>query len=149
MELTDGHQESVGVGKWSAPVTVRVEPSGSSTLALAYGAPRLPVRGFTLYRVGPGRLRLGPLIGVLVMYRVSRRGPRGSQMATYRELMHRAREVGGLVFVMRAATLRGRSRRVLGWTFVNGRWIQCRLPYPDVVYNRIPSRPVERRVRRS
>ncbi len=149
LAVKGGDEVRIGLGKWTGRAVVDVGPGRHATLHLPAGAPRLPVRSLALYSVGPGRLRLGPLIGILVMYRVSARGPRGSQMETYREIMYRAREAGGLAFVLRASAITRTGRRVTGWTRVNGRWRRCRLPYPDVVYNRISSRPVERRVLRS
>lgn len=149
LAVSDGEEVRIGVGKWSGQAVVRTAPGTPATLVLPAGAPQLPVRTLALHPVGPRRLRLGPIIGILVMYRVTGRGPRGSQMSTYRELMYRARQVGGMAFVLRASALKRTNRRIVGWTRVNGKWRRCRLPYPDVVYNRISSRPVERRVRRA
>lgn len=149
LAVSEGNEVQIGLGKWTGKAIVRTASGLQSTLTLPTGAPQLPVRTMALHPVGPGRLRLGPLIGILVMYRVTGRGPKGSQMSTYREIMYRARQVGGMAFVLRASTLKRSGRRVVGWTRVNGRWRRCRLPYPDVVYNRISSRPVERQVRRA
>lgn len=136
------------IGKWSTAVEVQVSEGGHPTLTLPRRAPHLPVRRLALYKVDGGRLRLGPLIGILIMYRVTARGPRGSQMETYVELMQHARDAGALAFICRAAALRRGGATVSGWTRAGGRWVRCRLPYPDVVYNRICSRPVERLVLR-
>lgn len=145
LDVGDGDRAVLDIGKWSSSVRVQVGERDGSILIPPPLAPGLPVRSLALYRVSGGRLRLGPLIGILITYRVTSKGPRGSQMSTYVELMRRARQTGALAFVMRSSTLT-RGTTVTGWTKVNGKWVRCRLPYPDVVYNRINSRPVERRI---
>lgn len=147
LDLLDGQSVTLDIGKWSGALTVQVSDRSESTVTLPRRGPVLPAKTLALYRVGEDRLKLGPLIGILIMYRVTSKGPRGSQMETYVELMRRSREAGALAFILRAATVERGKSTVAGWTYLNGRWVRCRLPYPDVVYNRICSRPVERRVR--
>lgn len=127
--------------------TIRTRDDASRVI-LPARAPRLPVRTLQLYRTPEGALRLGPIIGIMTLFRATRAGLAGSQMPTYIEVMRRVREAGGFAFVFRPATIRRRQgRSVRGWTRINRRWIPCRMPTPDVVYNRVQSRPAERRLR--
>lgn len=121
--------------------------AGASRVILPPRAPRLPVRTLQLYRTPKGSLHLGPIIGIVTLFRATRKGLVGSQMPTYVEVMRRVRQIGGFAFVFRPAALRRRDRKVRGWTRLNRRWVPCRLPTPDVVYNRVQSRPAERRMR--
>ena len=73
LAVKGGDEVRIGLGKWTGRAVVDVGPGRHATLHLPAGASRLPVRSLALYSVGPGRLRLGPLIGILVMYRVSAR----------------------------------------------------------------------------
>src|SRR5690625_4465849 len=145
--VQDGKTYRFAVGSWQGPVYVRVREQGQATCVMRVPW-RLPYRHMAIHMTENGVLRAGPLLGIMIMYRMTRRGPRGSQMRTYVEIMRRARSLGMGAFIFRAENIRPQQGRVVGWTYVRGRWRRVVAPLPDAVYNRISSRPVERRVRR-
>jgi hypothetical protein len=102
-----------------------------------------------IHSIEPGAYRLGPIMGVLVTYAMTRKGPWGPQMTTYVEIMKKARQVGGMAFVFKPSACSLKTQKVRGWTYHNQRWIPCLLPLPNVVYNRIASPPLEKKVRGS
>lgn len=156
--LTADEAETLGIkaqevvtlymGAWKDRFQCAIRAHGtSSRVILPSGAPRVPVRTLRLYRTPGGALRLGPIIGIVTLFRPTRKGLVGSQIPTYVEFMRRVREAGGFAFMFRPAAIPRRGRRVRGWTRIRRRWVACRMPMPDVVYNRVQSRPAERRMR--
>lgn len=136
------------MGSWKDRFRCAIKaPGTASRVVLPAGAPRVPVQTLRLYRTPRGVLRLGPIIGIITLFRPTRKGLVGSQIPTYVEVMRRVREAGGFAFMFRPAAIVRGGRRLRGWTRVRHRWVACRMPIPDVVYNRVQSRPAERRIR--
>lgn len=76
-------------------------------------------------------IRFGPLIGIMTTW----------QMTPYfRSVMRAAASRGMMAVVFRPHSLRPGVRHLDGWGLVNGMVRQVRVPWPDVVYNRIPNR---------
>ncbi len=87
-----------------------------------------------------GRLRLGPLLGIMV-------SSFHSHSQVQRKMILAGRRLGVLVFVFAPEMVDLNRKRVRGYTLlgsrVRPRWEQIDFPLPDVVYNRILSRTVE------
>lgn len=136
------------MGGWKDQFQCAIRAKGTaSRVILPSGAPHVPVRSLQLYRTPGGALRLGPIIGIVTLFRPTKKGLVGSQIPTYIEVMRRVREAGGFAFMFRPAAITRGARRLRGWTRIRRRWVPCRMPTPDVVYNRVQSRPAERRMR--
>lgn len=104
----------------------------------------------TLGRTTQG-LRLGPLIGVMTLHAAGR--PRvtsslGPQDASLRGVAMAARKLGAIAAVFPPAGIRRRPGRLDGYVLTPGagrnRWRRHRLPFPDIIYNRVSSRSAER-----
>lgn len=156
--LSEDEAEALGIqpreivtlhmGAWKDRFQCAIKaPGAASRVILPPDAPRVPVRTLRLYRTPGGVLRLGPIIGIITLFRRTRNGLVGSQIPTYVEVMRRVREAGGFAFLFRPAAIARGRRRLQGWTRIRRRWVACRMPIPDVVYNRVQSRPAERRIR--
>lgn len=145
LRVKDGASVEVDVGRWTGRFRVSVRQEHAPTLMLNRLSPRLPVQSVALHAVGEGRLRVGPLMGIMTIYRSGAYGPHGAQIPTYLEVIKRATEIGLFAFVFRPSHVDTVGGRVFGWTYQAGRWVRCRVPLPNVVYNRLASRPAERR----
>ncbi|SDI20284.1 YheC/YheD family endospore coat-associated protein [Paenibacillus naphthalenovorans] len=119
----------------------------SRTLAAAWGLSQ----GDQLclqYKSGTRTIQIGPLIGVMVS-RVHPSSPDklfGANTAFCRELSDACKLYGAVVFFCTPDDLRGQSDTVQGWRYAGGeKWEKLNLPIPNVLYNRLTSRKLEKR----
>ncbi len=89
------------------------------------------------------RLKIGPVVGVFVWR------PRGSYYMgagsqTVRQLLRLARRQRVVAFAFAARDIDWQAKRITGfWPVANG-WKRGSMPFPDVVYDQIPSRSLAR-----
>lgn len=88
---------------------------------------------------GKGR----PLIGILTT--ANQRGTFSGNRQNFRDLSMAAYRLGGRVFVFTPEGIDEKHRRILGFRYDPKKrcWLKVRMPFPDVVYNRIPRRADE------
>ena len=96
-----------------------------------------------LRRAADGRIRLGPLVGILT-FRSGRR-PFGPQTPLVRAVARRADAAGVVAYVFRPADIGWADGTVRGCYRQAGSWRRGRLPLPEVVYDRISCRAHEAR----
>lgn len=148
--VAGGDEVPVHMGSWQGRFRIDVDPAaGVAVVAMPQRGPRLPIRETSLYRHPNGELHLGPLIGIMTLFTKKRSVPANNQMSTYVELMRRTRALNGFAFVFQPKRTTAQRSWVRGWVRLQRRWISGRFPLPDVVYNRVQSRPLERRLRAS
>lgn len=127
--------EAVSISFGSASRRVRIQGGEEDVWQLPAGLLRslgLVPRRWS-YQLDKERrvIKFGPLIGILTTW----------QMTPYfRSVMRAAAKRGMMAVVFRPQNLRAGSRQLDGWTMVKGAIIRVTLPWPDVVYNRIPNR---------
>lgn len=76
-------------------------------------------------------IRLGPLIGIMTTWHVT---------PYFRSVMRAAASRGMMAVVFRPQNLRAGNRQLEAWGLVKGVITRIAVPWPDVVYNRIPNR---------
>lgn len=76
-------------------------------------------------------IRLGPLIGIMTTWHIT---------PYFRSVMRAAASRGMMAVVFRPQDLRPGVRQLEAWGLVNGVVSRLTVPWPDVVYNRIPNR---------
>jgi hypothetical protein len=89
-----------------------------------------------------GRLRIGPLIGILTVGEgLAFRGNREN----FRDIILSGNKLGALVYVFTPSGIDWESKTVQGALFdeKQNAWKEAVLPFPQVVYNRIPTRKWE------
>lgn len=91
------------------------------------------------------RLRLGPLLGILIDTPPSEKSKDmfGAMTKFLEECAQAGRNHGVQVVVLLPTTIHVKKRQIQGWIFSQGQWLKTTLPLPDVIYNRITSRKVE------
>ncbi|HCC32453.1 MAG TPA: hypothetical protein DEQ28_00885, partial [Clostridiales bacterium] len=101
--------------------------------------------GLTSCEGGNGReLRLGPVVGILTAR--GRRSRFGCQTPILREMTRFAGEQGVLAFAFTPSGIDWERGTIRGHVFREWHrgWRSGQFPFPDVVYNRVPSRRAER-----
>lgn len=95
------------------------------------------------WRLVNGHLSIGPLIGILTVGDGSTFiGNKGN----FKDIILSGKKLGALVYVFTPAGIDWKKKRVLGYLFDEklNNWIETVLPFPHVVYNRIPTRRWEK-----
>ncbi|RKD23765.1 hypothetical protein BEP19_04870 [Ammoniphilus oxalaticus] len=90
------------------------------------------------------RIYLGPVFGVLITSLIrTPEGIFGSASLFCKELVQEAKSKGILAYIFTLNDVDQQNQTVNGWTWMNGKWVQRRLPSPDSIYNRLASRKSE------
>ncbi len=90
------------------------------------------------------KLFLGPVFGVLITSLIrTPEGIFGSASSFCKELVQGAKAKGILAYIFTLNDLDYQNQSVNGWIWLNGKWTQKTLPFPDSVYNRLASRKSE------
>lgn len=97
------------------------------------------------YVSGRNTLSVGPLIGVLINRVVGKEAERpfGSITGFCREMHDACRQYGGVVFFFTPNEIRRGGGTIRGWHYSGG-WARRTFPVPNVVYNRLTSRKLEK-----
>lgn len=90
----------------------------------------------------------GPLVGILIAHENNRSScyPRGKKAKVYKELMTCGEEHGVLVFIFSPPDVDKIKKTIKGITYHHKaeKWVSALFPIPDIVYNRIPYRSLEK-----
>ncbi|OEG00100.1 hypothetical protein BHF71_06340 [Vulcanibacillus modesticaldus] len=88
--------------------------------------------------------KVGPLVGILTTK--SSRWFRGNQ-TNFKDLIKTGIKYGVLIYVFTAESVDRKNKTVKGFLYLPNQntWIVRKMPLPDVIYNRIPSRTEENR----
>lgn len=93
-------------------------------------------------------LRIGPLLGILINTQPTLNQPIFGAMTRFlEECSLTGQERGVCVAVFTPEQLLSEKGITKGWLFQNKQWKSRELPFPDVLYNRITSRRIERKPR--
>lgn len=94
-----------------------------------------------------------PLVGVFSTVRLSSKNglPDGKEARVFVEQIAMAKQYGITTFLFFGNGVNWSTRTINGYTFISGtgktgRWIRKTFPFPEVVYNRIRSRIIERQL---
>lgn len=126
-----------GKNKWGHHETGKSFVWGKSRAFL----PRLPLTpGTVLFPANAHGKRVGPLVGILT----SKKGTTFTGNRTTFHRIHRALgNRGGIVFVFTPEGVKRDGINAFVFNENRRSWVKTQLPYPDVVYNRIPFRDDE------
>jgi glutathione synthase/RimK-type ligase-like ATP-grasp enzyme len=95
----------------------------------------------------PQGVRFGPLIGILsnpLWDREKRTLKQTKQLPALKRLVEAGRTHGAVCFLFRMSDVNLRSGTVRGYVLHEGRWHRRDLPMPDVIYDQLVSRKLER-----
>jgi hypothetical protein len=115
---------------------------------LYLGLPRTQQSSYSTkikWKWGKDSLRMGPIIGILTVGDgTSFRGNKEN----FRDITLSGKKLGALVYVFTPDGLDWEQKRVRGFLYDEQQscWLEALLPFPHVVYNRVPTRKAEKRV---
>lgn len=156
--LLPGESYQLRYGRREARVSFQPDPS------LAQNRVNLPValaeqlclegsQGLSLYRTGPQRVALGPLIGVFISRSKLQAVLDGQIDTVYGRYAEYAREAGAVLFFFSDSGLQPEQGTVQGYQLQGDpwqgwRWIARRFPIPRVIYDRCFGREGREEARR-
>jgi hypothetical protein len=148
LQLTAGRPVTVRLGSKTVTAPVRILSRTGRTLLLSASlaaALRLPGQRSCLVKNNGGReLQIGPLIGILTGADSSSGQPFGSRTEFIREFMN-AGQGKGIFFGFAPKHVNWQEGTVNGFFLLpGGGWVRRTVPLPDVVYNRLSSRTIEK-----
>ncbi len=146
-------------GAFQTPVRILQLSSNSHTEAIIFVSPDLAnIIGLSsnqtmtlVYDTKTSLLSVGPLIGLFTVRNIFPDSEYGSQEPVLLALANSANELGGIVFIFCPEDIQWENSTVTGYVPQkntedgSSRWSEIKLPLPDVVYDRIPSRSIEAR----
>ncbi|QQE73555.1 YheC/YheD family protein [Brevibacillus composti] len=96
------------------------------------------------WKVGNDTFKLGPLIGILT---VGKGQHFLGNRENFKDIALTGKKLGALVYVFTPEGIDWSKKTVRGYLYdeQQGLWLEEMLPFPHVVYNRIPSRKAEKR----
>ena len=136
------------------PLDVRWSPERPDVIRLRSLAGKLLIPGEwrVHVRARDGEVMMGPVIGIFTSSRrPGSRRPFASLTERFRRMICLAREMGALAYVFTPAGIQWNTKVIQGYTYLprarGGRWVRGIFPFPNVVYNRVPTRKAEKRRR--
>ncbi|GAB6258358.1 YheC/YheD family protein [Peribacillus frigoritolerans] len=89
----------------------------------------------------PGNRMLA--VGILTVSNPKKESGLGGNLTLFRDLSLYLLKHGILAYVFTEKALHSESMRGYVFSSISNKWIECKVPFPDIVYNRIPSRSYE------
>ena len=91
-----------------------------------------------------GCLLIGPLIGIFTAgFTSSKQFPLGQRTSQYAKILKSQEEIGGYYFVFGHHLIDWENGEINGYFLNDGSWTLLTVPFPNVIYNRIPNRRTE------
>lgn len=148
LSLKPGRTVRISFGKAEATVTLRRIQKSGSKLYIPLNVKNkllLPFSGtFKAKSTANGGLRIGPLFGVMTATNASSSSPFGTRTSLIRQFVTSGDQVG-TCFAFSPRHVNWANRSVIGYFYSPGSgWYKRKVPLPDVVYNRMPSRKAEK-----
>ncbi|WP_350301667.1 YheC/YheD family protein [Peribacillus frigoritolerans] len=114
--------------------------AGSTEEVISYNKehtnqPLIPITIF------PGNRMLA--VGILTVSNPKKESGLGGNLTLFRDLSLYLLKHGILAYVFTGNALHSESMRGYVFSSISNKWIECKVPFPDIVYNRIPSRSYE------
>ncbi len=89
-------------------------------------------------------LHIGPLIGIFTAgFTSSRQRPVGDRSLMFAQYLSTALKTGGYVFIFGSHVIDWENGIISGYMYTQNGWQQHDIPFPHVVYDRIPNRKAE------
>jgi|GEM_PF-96630 len=100
---------------------------------------------YSLINVSGNKPVLGPLVGILTTK--GKRGPIGGAIPNFIDIIRTAESQGAIVFVFTPDNVDWQAETIQGYLYVASQksWKKCTFPLPNVVYNRVPRRDLEKK----
>jgi hypothetical protein len=105
---------------------------------------KLPVGSYHIYDLLDNQIYIGPVVAVMSSAVYKNHYPRGKTGRMLRELIQYARERGIFVYLFGLDGIVKDLSQIRGISIKNNSWQPGIFPWPDIIYNRIRLRKIER-----
>ncbi|MEW8970874.1 MAG: YheC/YheD family protein [Mesobacillus sp.] len=140
----------VAFGNKVVDVTCAPHPKGKNVVVLSNDVQKelsMPDLSVSLHLfIDQNTLFIGPLIGILTSgFTPFPLRPIGERSMFFAKLLSVNKTVGALPFVFGEEHIDWDQGLIEGYFFVDGGWMKIKVPFPNVVYDRLPNRRTERK----
>ena len=140
----------VAFGNRVVDVTCAPHPKGRNVIVLSNDVQKelsMPDLSTSLHIfIDQHTLFIGPLIGILTSgFTPFPLRPIGERSMFFAKLLSVNKSVGALPFVFGEEHIDWDQGLIEGYFFVDGDWVKIKVPFPNVVYDRLPNRRTERK----
>lgn len=140
----------IAFGNKVVDVTCALHPKGRNVIVLSDDVQRelsMPDLSTSLHLfIDQQTLFIGPLIGILTSgFTPFPLRPIGERSMFFAKLLSVNKSVGALPFVFGEEHIDWDQGLIQGYFFVDGGWLRIKVPFPNVVYDRLPNRRTERK----
>jgi hypothetical protein len=140
----------IAFGNKVVDVTCALHPKGRNVIVLSDDVQRelsMPDLSTSLHLfIDQQTLFIGPLIGILTSgFTPFPLRPIGERSMFFAKLLSVNKSVGALPFVFGEEHIDWDQGLIQGYFFVDGGWMRIKVPFPNVVYDRLPNRRTERK----
>ncbi|MFT9600302.1 YheC/YheD family protein [Mesobacillus sp.] len=140
----------VAFGNKVVDVTCAPHPKGRNVIVLSNDVQKelsMPDLSTSLHIfIDQHTLFIGPLIGILTSgFTPFPLRPIGERSMFFAKLLSVNKSVGALPFVFGEEHIDWDQGLIEGYFFVDGDWVKIKVPFPNVVYDRLPNRRTERK----
>jgi hypothetical protein len=134
-------------GSYSEPCTILHHPENKNEITITKDLAeklKIPFASHIRVFLDDHSIHLGPLIGIFTAgFRKSNIRPVGKRTFFFAKLLSKEKEVGGFAFVFGAHHINWEAGTVNGYFYTENGWEQFEVPFPHVIYNRLPNRRTE------
>ncbi|WP_226644847.1 YheC/YheD family protein [Mesobacillus subterraneus] len=140
----------IAFGNKVVDVTCAPHPKGKNVVVLSNDVQKelsMPDLSISLHLfIDQNTLFIGPLIGILTSgFTPFPLRPIGERSMFFAKLLSVNKTVGALPFVFGEEHIDWDQGLIEGYFFVDGGWMKIKVPFPNVVYDRLPNRRTERK----
>ncbi|WP_102261732.1 YheC/YheD family endospore coat-associated protein [Mesobacillus jeotgali] len=140
----------IAFGNKVVDVTCAPHPKGRNVIVLSNDVQKelsMPDLSTSLHIfIDQHTLFIGPLIGILTSgFTPFPLRPIGERSMFFAKLLSVNKSVGALPFVFGEEHIDWDQGLIEGYFFVDGGWMKIKVPFPNVVYDRLPNRRTERK----
>lgn len=103
------------------------------------------IRTKVFWAMSNDRLTIGPIVGIMTVGDgISFKGNREN----FKDIIHSGKRLGALVYVFTPGGIDWEKKQIQGFLYdeEHDRWLESVMPFPHVVYNRVPTRKSETRI---
>lgn len=145
---TDSKIDTICFGQFSSPAEVRANPSVSQTIVLSRslaGELRFPDTEERIHLfVYEDTIHLGPLVGVFSAgFQPNPAKPLGERSGFFSKLLSLNKATGCIPFIFGENHIDWENGTIKGYLYQKKEWVIHELPFPNVVYDRLPNRKTE------
>lgn len=144
---------TIAFGSCSIPVNCSIHPEGKNCLVLSediskqLSIPNVNNRNPLHLFLHNGTINIGPLVGIITSgFTPIQMRPVGERSYFFEKLLSVQKSVGALSFIFGEQHIDWEHGLISGYFYDEGQWEVRKVPFPHVIYDRLPNRRAEKRL---